>query len=166
MFEQKSLLKFILLHLIALVLVILNLSNLKIGHYAKLVPFFDVAMIFYFTIFKRVFGIWFVFLLGVWSDALNGQLLGVTSLCYILLIKIFLVLNSKMMIRDNFAQIWQQFIAFCFSFLLIKWMILSFFAESFLSVKALIVQFMISSVLYIIMHSFFDYLSVKLLKGR
>lgn len=163
MFAQKSVSRVIALHLIAILFVIFNVSDIRIAGLSSLLPLFDLMMIFYFAIFRNVFSIWFVFLLGIWNDALNGNPLGTTALCYILLIKFFSLVNSKMLIRENFAQIWQQFIAFCFLFLLMKWTILSVFNGAAYSVITPLVQLGLSSVLYVLMHKFFDYLSVKLL---
>jgi cell shape-determining protein MreD len=163
MFEQKSISQIIILHLIAILFVIFNISDIRIAGLSNLIPLFDLMIIFYFGIFKNTFSIWFIFLLGIWNDALNGNPMGTTALCYILLVKFFSLLNSKMIIRENFKQIWQQFVAFCFLFLLMKWAILSVFNQSFHSVVTPLVQFVLSSVLYILMHKFFDYLSEKLL---
>lgn len=163
MLEQKSISQTILLHLIAILFVIFNISDIRIAGLADLIPLFDLMIIFYFGIFKNVFSVWFIFLLGIWNDALNGNPLGTTALCYILLGKFFSVLNNKMMLKENFKQIWQQFVAFCFLFLLMKWAILSVFSESAHSVITPLVQFILSSSFYILMHKFFDYLSEKLL---
>ncbi len=163
MLEQKSISRVIALHLIAILFVITNVSDIRIAGLSNIIPLFDLMMIFYFAIFRNTFGIWFVFLLGIWNDALNGNPLGATALCYIILIKLFSLLNSKMMIRDNFNQIWQQFIAFCFLFLLMKWMILSVFNSAAYSIVTPLVQLVLSSSLYVLMHKFFDYLSAKLL---
>ena len=152
-----------MLHLIAVLFVIMNVSDIRISGLSNLIPLFDLMIIFYFGAFKNVFSIWFIFLLGIWNDALNGNPLGTTALCYILLVKFFSLLNSKMIIRENFQQIWQQFIAFCFLFLLMKFMILSVLNGAFLSVITPLVQLILSSVLYVLMHKFFDYLSQKLL---
>lgn len=166
MLEQRSLPRTIILHLIAILFVIINISDVRIAGLSNLIPLFDLMMIFYFTIFADIFAIWFIFLLGIWNDALNGNPLGTTALCYILLIKLFHVLNSKMLIRENFKQIWQQFIAFCFLFLLMKWSILSAFNGSPYSITSPIVQLVLSSSLYVLMHKFFDYLSAKLLQDN
>ena len=164
MLKQKSLSRLIALHLIAILFVILNISDVKIAGLSDLIPLFDLMIIFYFAIFKNVFGIWFIFILGIWNDALNGSPLGTTALCYILLVKFFILVNSKMMIREDFKQIWQQFIAFCFLFLAMKWLILSVFNAGFFSLTTPLVQFVLSSALYILMHKFFDYISSKLLE--
>lgn len=164
MFEQKSFSHIVMLHLVAILFVITNVSDVRIAGLSNIIPLFDLMMIFYFGAFKNVFGIWFIFLLGVWNDALNGNPLGTTALCYILLVKFFSLLNQKMVIKERFIQIWQQFIAFCFLFLLMKWTILSIFNGAPYGLVTPAAQFVLSSVLYIVMHKFFDYLSQKLLE--
>lgn len=164
MFEQKSFSHIVMLHLVAILFVITNVSDVRIAGLSNIIPLFDLMMIFYFGAFKNVFGIWFIFLLGIWNDALNGTPLGTTALCYILLVKFFSLLNQKMVIKEKFIQIWQQFIAFCFLFLLMKWAILSIFNGAPYSLVTPAVQFVLSSALYIVMHKFFDYLSQKLLE--
>jgi rod shape-determining protein MreD len=144
----------------------MNVSDIRIAGLSDLIPLFDLMIIFYFGLFKNTFSIGFIFILGIWNDALNGSPLGTTALCYILLIKLFSLLNHKMMIKENFIQIWRQFMAFCFLFLLMKYAILSAFNGEFLNVITPIVQFVLSSVLYILMHKFFDYLSQKLLEDN
>jgi len=166
MLQQKSISRIILLHLIAILFVIMNVSDIRIAGLSDLIPLFDLMIIFYFGIFKNAFSIWFIFILGIWNDALNGAPLGTTALCYILLIKLFLLLNNKMIIKENFIQIWRQFVAFCFLFLSMKYTVLSAFNGEFLNVITPIVQFILSSVLYILMHKFFDYLSQKLLEDN
>jgi rod shape-determining protein MreD len=164
MLSQKSISHTIALHLIAILFVIINISEIKIAGLTNVIPLFDLMMIFYFSIFRNNFSIWFVFLLGIWNDALNGNPLGTTALCYIILIKLFTLFNSKMMIRENFNQIWQQFIIFCFLFLSAKWLILSILSGNSYNVVSPLVQFILSSIVYILMHKFFDYISQKLLE--
>ncbi len=163
MLERKSISRITALHLIAILFVIANVSDIRITGLSDLIPLFDLMMIFYFAVFKNVFSIWFIFLLGIWNDALNGNPLGTTALCYILLVKLFSLTKGKMILRDNFQQIWQQFIGFCFLFLFMKWAILSAFNGVFYSPNTPLVQLVLSSVVYVPMHKFFDYLSQKLL---
>lgn len=163
MLQQKSLSQAIILHLIAVLFVIFNVSDIRIAGLSNIIPLFDLMMIFYFAVFKNVFAIWFIFLLGIWNDALGGNALGVTPLCYILLIKLFSFLNSRMLIKQDFQQIWKQFIIFCSLFLFLKWAILSIFAGEAYSIMTPLAQLALSSCLYVLMHKFFDYLSAKLL---
>lgn len=161
---QKTTLPKFFIHLITILFVIMNVSSVNIAGFADVAPLFDLMAIFYFAVFRNVFAIWFVFLLGIWNDALNDNLLGVTSLCYILLIKLFLLMNNKMLIRENFKQVCEQFILFCFLFLLMKWAILSVLNGTVYSMVSPLVQLVLSSVFYILMHKFFDFLSAKLLE--
>ena len=164
MLNQNSLPRIAALHLIAILFVIFNISDIRIAGLTSVIPLFDLMMIFSFAVFKNVFSIWFIFLLGIWCDALNGNPLGITSLCYILLVKLFLAMNIRMMIQENFDQLWRQFIAFCFLFLLMKWTMLSIFNGAVYAVISPLVQLALSSVLYVVMHKFFDYLGQKLLE--
>ncbi len=161
---QKSSLSTVWLHLVTIFFVITNVSNFKVAGFANVMPLFDVMAIFYFAVFKQIFGIWFVFLVGIWSDALNENLLGSTSLTYILLIKVFLTLNNRMLIRENFRHIFEQFVIFCFFYLFIKWAIVSVVNDSSYNIIVPMIQFFVSSVIYVLMHKFFDFLSEKLLK--
>ncbi len=161
--EQKTFLHLAVLYLITCIFVSLNILDIKIGGLSKVMPLFDVMAIFYFAAFRKTFGLCFIFILGIWSDALAGNQLGVTSLCYIILIKIFSILNERMLIRENFNQIWRQFIIFCFLLLLMKWSFLSIFNGSFYNFINLILQLILSSAFYVVMHKIFDNLSKKLL---
>jgi cell shape-determining protein MreD len=163
MIEQKSLAKSILLNLFAIVLVIMNLTNVNIAGFNDIMPAFDVMAIFYFTIYKNIFGLFFVFLLGIWNDSLNGNSLGVTALLYIILIKFFQILNNRILNKDNFIKIWQQFIYFLILYFFGKWFFLIIINGGSSSFSVLFVQIIISSLFYIPMHKLFDYLSTKLL---
>lgn len=163
MLGQKSISKVVALHFIAILFVIFNISDVKIAGLTNVIPLFDLMIIFYFAVFRDDFALWFVFLMGIWNDALVGNPLGVTALCYILLVKLFIILNKKLNIRDNFQHIVKQFVVFAFTFLLMKWMMLSLFSGSLYNAKILLVQFILTSVVYVVMHKFFDYLTVKLL---
>ena len=160
---QKTTLSTLAPHLITVLFVIMNVSSINVAGFANVVPLFDLMAIFYFAVFKNIFAIWFIFLLGIWSDALNDNMLGTTALCYILLIKFFLLLNQKMLIRENFKQVCEQFALFCFLFLLMKWAILSIIGGTFYSIVTPLVQMVLSSVFYVLMHKFLDFLSSKLL---
>lgn len=160
---QRTVLHTLSLHFVAILLVIINISDVKVAGFADVMPLFDLMAIFYFAVFKNVFGIWFVFLLGIWNDALSDNFLGVTALCYILLIKLFIAFSNKMLIRENFKQVCQQFAIFCFLFLLMKWAMLSVLNDAYYSIVTPLVQCVLSSVFYVLVHRFFDFLSEKFL---
>jgi cell shape-determining protein MreD len=120
MLAEKSISRIVALHLIAILFTIFNISDIKIAGLSKVIPLFDLMMVFYFVVFRNIFALWFIFLLGLWNDALSGSMPGTTSLCYIIVVKFFIILNQKFVIRESFKQIWQQFIAFSFCFLFLK----------------------------------------------
>jgi cell shape-determining protein MreD len=163
---HRSILRVIALHLIAILFVIFNVSDIKINGLSSALPLFDLMIIFYFSVFRNNFSTWFIFLMGIWSDALMGTHLGVTALCYILLVKLFNILNVKLNIQENFQQIWKQFVVFCGAFLFLKWSLLSLLGGSVYAVNIVIIQFILSSSFYVVMHKFFDYLSIKLLDNN
>ena len=166
MFEQKSILRPILLYLIAILFVIMNISSIKIAGISNVIPLFDLMLVFYFATLRRTFALWFIFLLGIWNDALSGTPLGATALCYIILIKLFLLVNNKVLMRESFIQVWQQFVAFSFLFLSLKWLLVSLFNDNIQSLTTPMVQLVLSAAIYVPMHKFFDYLSHKLLSDE
>lgn len=163
MLEQKSLTKSLILHIVVVVLAIMNLTNINIAGFNDIMPAFDLMAVFYFTIYKNVFGLFFIFLLGIWNDALNGNPLGITSLIYIILIKFFLILNIRILNRDNFVKLWQQFIYFVIFYFLGKWVFLAILNGGSSSFGILLVQIIVCGLFYIPIHKLFDYLSIKLL---
>ncbi len=144
-------------HILAILSVIISVSDIKISGISAVIPLFDLVLIFYFAIFKNIFAIWFLFLLGLYNDSLNGNLVGITSLCYILSVKIFNILNYKLIIRKNFKQIWQQFMGFMMFFLILKWALLSIFDGTFYSVKIIVIQFILTSTLYVLIHKYISH---------
>lgn len=161
--HAKTASKNVILHLIATFFTILNLSNIKIGGLSDVIPMLDVMMIFYFAVFKNYFGIWFLFFLGIWSDALNGIPLGITSLCYIILVRLFVIANNRLLVKENFDHVWRQFILFCLFFVFLKWLIISVIGGSVVSPLNAMVQGFVSVTVYVVMHRFFDHLANKLL---
>jgi rod shape-determining protein MreD len=159
-----SFVKFLSLYLIAILFTIFNLSSAQSAAMPAFVPLFDVMIIYYFAVYRNgIFSFWFLFLLGLWSDALSGLPLGITSFCYLLVVKFFHILNQRFSLRENFRQIFEQFIGFIFALLILKWLLLSLYNGAFYSLSPILAQMILTSVLYIIMHKFFDYLSRKLI---
>lgn len=164
MLLSKPTSKIILLYLIAIVFTIFNLTNIKIGGLSDVMPMLDLMIIFYFAVFKNRFEIWFLFLLGIWNDSLNGSALGITSICYILLTRLFLIANNRLLVKENFDHVWRQFILFCIFFVFFKWLLISIFNGGVVSPLNAMVQAFISSLFYVVLHKFFDYLAVQLLE--
>jgi rod shape-determining protein MreD len=155
-----------ILQIIAVFFAMLNLSNIKIEYVADFLPLFDVMIIYYFAILKPdIFSVWFLFLLGIISDSINGFPLGITSICYIVLVKIFCGLNRRIMMKDNFHQIFGQFIAFTFCVLFLKWSIISMYHFKIYNIINPIIQLVITCTIYVLIHKVFDFLDRKLLES-
>lgn len=155
--ENLSLTKNIVFHALAILCVVMNISSLQIGGMSHIIPSLDVIIIFYFAVFREEFSVWFLFLLGIWNDALSGNPLGTTAICYIFLVKIFNILNKKLVISDEFRQILQQFIIFISLFFVLKLLILSAFNANDYDTKIVIIQIIISSLTYIVVHKLFSF---------
>lgn len=154
--------KLIFLYLLAIFFEILNLGMNEVSWATKFLPLFNLMMVFYFTVITPVFSIWFIFLLGVWGDSLSWDPIGATSLCYIVMTKFFFLLNKKMFLSESFIQIWYQFCGFCLSFLMLKWAVIAIFNGNVSSFSLIIVQFVLTSIAYVPMHRFFDYLHTRI----
>jgi hypothetical protein len=144
-------------HILAILSIMVSALDIKISGISAIIPLFDLIIIFYFAIFKDVFAIWFLFLLGLYHDSLNGNWVGITSLCYILSVKTFTILNHKLIIRKNFKQIWQQFMAFMIVFLILKWLLLSIFNGAFYSINVMVIQIILTSALYVLSHKYISH---------
>lgn len=156
----------LILQIIALLFAMMNLSNIKIEYIADFLPLFDVMMIYYFTILRTgIFPVWFLFVMGLISDAINGFPLGITSLCYIITVKIFTNLRERILRKYTFEQIFGQFIAFAFCILILKWLMLSIYYFRIYSLIGPLIQLVVTSIFYIFMSRFFDYLDKKFLNA-
>lgn len=162
--KQNKFLHLIAVHLIAIFLVTLNISAVKIVGLNKILPLFDLMAIFYFTIFRNIYSLAFILLLGIWGDALEGNVLGISALCYILLIKLFLMLNNRMIIAESFKQIWQQFAIFSLLFLLLKLLVMAVTTHQSYDLLALLIKWILSVIFYVVMHRFFDRLGRNVYK--
>lgn len=157
MTNKREIIGKIIAHILAILSVMISIIDIKISGLSAIIPLFDLILIFYFAIFRNIFAIWFLFLLGLYHDSLNGNMVGITSICYILSVKIFNILNHKLIIRKDFKQIWQQFMAFMIVFLIFKWLLLSIFNTTFYSINLIIIQFILTSVLYVLSHKYISY---------
>lgn len=127
-------------------------------------PLFDVMIIYYFTIIRpRVFAIWFLFVLGLVCDSINGFPLGITALTYILTVKLFHALSHRVVLKENFGEVLGQFVFFAFVIFFLKWLMLSLYNLEIYNFVSPLIQLSTTCVAYILMHRFFSYLDKKLL---
>lgn len=162
MLTAKYILKNLIFYIIAIIFTSFNICTIKIAGLQSVIASFDVVSIFYFAVFKNLFGLWFIFLLGIWGDALSNNAIGISSLSYIVMVKFFQVANNKLIIKENFYQIWKQFSLFFAFILIIKWLLLSMIASNFYPVYKLLMQLILTVSFYPIIHKFLNFFSKKI----
>jgi len=150
------------IYLLAIIVVSFNIWNVKIGGSNKVIPSLDLMIIFYSAAIGNIFGLWIVFLLGIWHNALNNNLIGITAFSYIMAIKFFQFIELRIASRENFVQILQLFIAFCCCFFAIKWLLLSIAIKNFYSFQPSLWQIFLSAIFYPIFHRFLNFLNEKI----
>ena len=125
-------------------------------------PLFELMIIYYFTIYKHnTFGLLFIALIGLWSDALSGSPLGFSSIIYISIIKIYHIINHKFVIKENFIEIIIEFTIFITSIIFLKWLFLSIYYNNTYNFMPFLMKIIISSISYIAMHNLLNFLTKK-----
>ena len=84
--------------------------------------------------------VFFLFFLGLWHDAIIGNILGVTSLSYILTIKFFEIIDNRLFSKRDLLIYIYQFIAFCAVIFMLKWLLLGIFNNNLADVKILLIN--------------------------
>jgi hypothetical protein len=106
-------------------------------------------LIFFFTIYRvGILPIWFIFIIGVLVDSLNNTSIGLSSLIYILLIKVFLFFNYQEKNINNFKKNIIQFGLFLGVFSLLKLGFLSIQNLQFYNIYNFITEFIMSIIIY------------------
>jgi len=162
MLTVKYIFKNLIFYIIAIIFISFNICTIKISGLQSAIPSFETISIFYFTIFKNFFGLWFIFLLGIWGDALSNNAIGISSFSYIIMVKFFQLANNKLIIKESFYQIWKQFSIFFAFILIIKWLLLSMIASNFYPIYKLLMQLILTISFYPIIHKFLDFFSKKI----
>ncbi len=146
---QRSFYKNISLKLLVIFFTILNIDNIYITNNIRLVPNLDIMLIFFFTIYRvGILPIWFIFIIGVLVDSLNNTSIGLSSLIYILLIKVFLFFNYQEKNINNFKKNIIQFGLFLGVFSLLKLGFLSIQNLQFYNIYNFITEFIMSIIIY------------------
>jgi len=146
---QRSFYKNISLKLLVIFFTILNIDNIYITNNIRLLPNLDIMLIFFFTIYRvGILPIWFIFIIGVLVDSLNNTSIGLSSLIYILLIKVFLFFNYQEKNINNFKKNIIQFGLFLGVFSLLKLGFLSIQNLQFYNIYNFITEFIMSIIIY------------------
>jgi cell shape-determining protein MreD len=146
---QRSIYKNISLKLLVIFFTILNIDNIYITNNIRLLPNLDIMLIFFFTVYRTgSLPIWFIFIIGVLVDSLNGTSIGLSSLIYILLIKIFSFFNYQEKNINDFKKNITQFGLFLGVFSFLKLGFLSIQNLQFYNIYNFIIEFVMSMIIY------------------
>ncbi len=152
----QNFLPIVVIYFVTIVFAVFGFMDLDVAGFSLAFPLFDVIAIYYFRVFRGFFPLWFVFLLGLITDSMAGEILGITSLIYIAVIKFFEYLETRLAIKDDFKQVLRRFLAFLACFLFLKWFLLSIINFTNYDFWMIIVQFLISSMCYVFMHKILE----------
>lgn len=153
---QHNYLPIVVIHLIATLLAMVSFLDFNIAGLSLAIPLFDVIIIYYFRVFRNIFSLTFLFFLGLIVDSLSGELLGLTSLLYIVNVKIFEYIETRLAIKEEFENVLRRFAAFLASFLFLKWLLLSVINYTSYGILVLVIQFGLSLVCYVVVHKILD----------
>lgn len=140
----------------AFALLIFSSVPLYIAGTPSFFPALDIMIVFYWSSHRpSALPNWFIFLLGIFRDVVEGLTLGVGPFVY--LVTKFMLLASRGIYRKaNFLVIWQGFAIIALLAITLKWLLVSFIMGIPLSPDNAIMQFMLSVAIYPAMHWLFN----------
>jgi len=104
---------------------------------------------------------WFVFLLGIIRDSLEGIMLGVSP-CVCLLVRLMVVSSRGLYRKENFILVWQWFTIILIFAITLKWALLSFLMDKPLIIDYAVMQFMVSIAMYPLLHWLFNIVNLAM----
>ncbi|AIL65976.1 hypothetical protein NOVO_08240 [Rickettsiales bacterium Ac37b] len=130
------------------------------------IVFMDVIVIFYWIIYyPKIFSPFVLIIIGVLHDSLYGTVIGVTTICYII-VQYLILSQRKLFITQPFIVIWLVFSMFSFVFILLKTILVSLTVGEFVINRHLLFQWLFISFVYPIFHILFNSMSTLLPKTR
>lgn len=154
--------KFII-HALILLAVIANMIPFRIPEFPRIFILIDTIAIYLFVVRNvNVFSYTFIFILGVWYDALIGLPLGTTAIANMIATRIFIFISNRILTIKTFIQEWFLYLFFVSFIVFEKWILLSIFSGGMQLPVIYIMQVLLSGLLYIPLYSMFNALRAKL----
>ncbi len=145
------------LHFVAIACAAISYVDFKIVAFSVAVPMFEVMIVYYARIFRKIFSLWMVFVLGLIADSMSGGVLGATALSYIVVIKAFEYLEDRLAIKDSFSQVFRRFIMFLVSFVLLKYVVLLVAMAAGYDVKFVLIKIILTAICYVFVHNILEH---------
>lgn len=142
--------------LMALGLTIFFLAAKHIRGLDQFMPLLQLAPVFYWGMLQaREMPYWFVFLLGLVTDAVTGMPLGLSSLLYIFFLAL-LHAQRKYVHKEGFVVKWGYFAALMAVLGSLNWILLSLFHSRAMSFEPAFLQWFLTVCCYPFLHNAFD----------
>ena len=142
--------------IVALLLLVLSSVPTYIAGASAFFPVVDIMVIYYWSSYRPgTMPDWFVFLLGVFRDSIEGLSIGISP-CVYLLVRFMVVASRGLYRRENFIVVWQGLAITALIAIAGKWLLVSFIMDTPLILDYAIMQFMFSVAMYPVFHWFFS----------
>lgn len=147
---------------VALLLLIISSVPIYISGASAFFPAVDIMVIYYWAGYKPdSMPNWFVFLLGIFRDVLEGVVIGVSP-CIYLIIKLMVVAGRGLYRRESFPVVWQGLAVITVIAITGKWMLISFIMNAPIALNPAIMQVLFSIAVYPVVHWFFNLIYITM----
>lgn len=144
--------------IVTLLLVILIQLPVGLAGLSNFPPHIAFISIYYWSVFHPgTMPYWFLFLLGLFLDALAGAPLGFSSLFFILF-RFLILTQRRLLARETFFAAWFGFALLLFAVLLLQWVSMGLFYRSLPPYTPVAMQWCLTAGLYPLAHIFFSFL--------
>jgi rod shape-determining protein MreD len=141
---------------LAIILLIISTIPIHLVGISAFFPIVDVMVIYYWSNYRSsLLPNWFIFLLGILRDLIEGISLGVSPFSY-LVVRLVVMSGKDAHKKESFIFIWQGFAVVAFIAIILKWLLVSFSINTPLILNSAIMQFMISIAIYPVFHWVFN----------
>lgn len=139
-----------------LALAVVTLASKDIGGLGSVMPLLPLLPAYYWGVLHpRAVPYWFLFLLGLVTDAVTGQPLGLSSLLYMLFLAL-LSWQRRHFHKEGFTVKWAYFAGLFLAVLAAQWVSLSWMQAKLFPVAAALVQWALTAGCYPLAHAGFD----------
>ncbi len=152
--------------MLALFLVVVTSVNYQNAAFTKMPPFIMTMAVFYWGLYWPIsMPRWFVFLLGMFHDAMHGMPIGVSSLVLILVVTI-LNAQRRHLIKENFYVSWLAFVLTVSIVAAYHWFMHSIYFGILFWSDTIWMQLLVTFLFYPVVHKLFNLLHNAMISER
>jgi hypothetical protein len=122
--------------------------------------------LYHFYIYKRRFSMFFIFILGIWNDAILNITLGASSLCYFLVIVVFLFFENITLKKIDRKTIYAKSFIFMAIYSFLKYLILNITGDISSSYHLISMAIFSFIIYFLLLAHFFEYIDKKIFKNE